>query len=150
VKPWDELFGLTGRIVLAGNELRRDVDQSTAELRASLTGGQQRPALVLLSVLGGSYTVALVPQVVAASLSHRDALLAREVLGRLAHRDAANVVPAAVWQVLAQYEGDDAYRRLAELLDHLGLRDTLDELCSRALASDDADVREVGEDYGGE
>jgi hypothetical protein len=43
----------------------------------------------------------------------------------------------------------DVYRRLAELLSHLGLHEALQELRRRAAASNDPDIREVAEDFTG-
>ncbi len=42
---------------------------------------------------------------------------------------------------------DDAYRRIAELFQHLGLQEPLAALCRRAAASNDPDIREVAEDF---
>jgi hypothetical protein len=36
---------------------------------------------------------------------------------------------------------------MAELLDHLGLRKALKQLCSKAQGSDDPDVREVADSF---
>ena len=117
-------------------------------LSAALQGIAERAtALRLLGFLDTDLTLALVHEVVPVALSHRDALLVRQVLGRLAFDDAARDVPPAVWRQLDETPDDDAYRRLAELLCYLGLTEALQQLCERALDSDDPAVREVAGDF---
>lgn len=117
-------------------------------LSAALQGAAERvTALRLLGFLDTDLTLALVDKVVPVALSHRDALLVCHVLGRLAFDDAARAVPRAVWRQLDETPGDDAYRRLAELLSYLGLTEALQQLCERALDSDDPAVREVAGDF---
>lgn len=54
-----------------------------------------------------------------------------------------------MWRQLAETDDFNAYRRMAELLDYLGLADALQQLAATAAASDDPDTREVGSEYGG-
>lgn len=107
---------------------------------------RRRGALLVLAQLDGAVTVELIAPVVEASLSHRDALLAREVVARLPYRQYARHVPPQIDRLLADAD-HDTYRRLAELLDHLGLHDELDRLCALAATHPDPDVREVAEDF---
>jgi hypothetical protein len=129
-------------------ELRSDYAAFRARLEGALQNAEQEVhALFLLGVLETDYTAGLVDCLVATALTHGKALFARQLLGRLPYAQAAELVPPAVWRQLDATGDDDAYRRLAELLQHLGLRDALRELCERAMASPDPDTREVGEDF---
>jgi hypothetical protein len=135
-------------LLLAAAALERDPAGLTRELRDALSGGvDRRDALFLLGLLDPQYTGDLVPEVVRAALSHSDAAEARRALGALDADEAAELVPPAVQAVLEAEPDDDAYRRMAELLDHLGLEDALAELCEAAAASEDPDVQEVAEDF---
>jgi hypothetical protein len=58
----------------------------------------------------------------------------------------AAAMPELVMTRLASADGDE-YRRLAELLWHVGDRETLVELTARALVSADSETRAVGEDF---
>ncbi|WP_203707398.1 hypothetical protein [Asanoa iriomotensis] len=135
----------------AAAELHRNLDSSGDALHVLTTALQhpssRRTALIALSVLETDVTAALVAPVVEASLSHRDALLARQVIGRIPYRVYEAAVPGVVNDLLADAD-DDTYRRLAELLDHLGLDPQLELLCERAASSDDPDIREVAADFG--
>lgn len=84
------------------------------------------------------------------ALRVRYTLLIRNLLGRLAWSEAKEIVPPAVWRLLEIEDEADGYRRMAELLDHLGLHEALQELCARAGESLDEEVREVAEDFGEE
>jgi hypothetical protein len=59
----------------------------------------------------------------------------------------ANIEPH-VWLQLGPEASDEHYRRLAELLRGLRLRDLLRKLVDRAATSLDANIREVAEDFG--
>lgn len=145
---WPRALAGVAALSAAVGELHADYAALLGLLADALADPIERgPALHVLSYLDEDYTIALADRLVAASLSHRDALAVREVLGRLSWQEAARVVPPAVWAQLDETGDDDAYRRLAELLRHLGLTEALRRLCQRALASDDPDVREVGEDF---
>jgi hypothetical protein len=58
----------------------------------------------------------------------------------------ANIEPH-VWRQLGPEATDEQYRRLAELLDGLGLADLLNQVIERAAASTDENIREVAEDW---
>lgn len=144
---WARAMVAVGQLVADLTGLARD-GTPIPGVRRALERPEERPAaLSILGLLDTSYTAELVDTLVSASLSHRDALAVREVLGRLTYREAQRIVPPAVDRQLARTPDDDAYRRLAELLDHLGLARALRLLAERALASDDPDIREVGEDF---
>ena len=144
---WTRALELAGSLCVAAFALNDDRPATLARLREELTGGQTRRALLLLSVLDTDYTVALADVLAFRALSHRDALLVRQIFGRLPRRQSLSVVPAAVQGQLARTDDDDAYRRLAELLSYLGLDEALRELAEAARKSEDAHVREVGEDF---
>jgi len=80
-------------------------------------------------------------------MSHRNAVLTREVLARLPREELELRLRPLISERLNDAD-DDEYRRLAEALAHLGLEDVLAELVARAIESDDPHVREVAEDFG--
>ncbi|MGH6653974.1 MAG: hypothetical protein ACRDVE_02080 [Actinocrinis sp.] len=137
------------QVLLAAAALEREPRTLAAHLRAALTSGDdRRDALFLLGLLDLDYTRDLVPELVGAALSHRDAGEARRALGALEADTAGELVPPAVRALLEAQPDDDAFRRMAELLDHLGLEDALAELCEAAAASEDPDIQEVAQDFG--
>jgi hypothetical protein len=139
------------RFELQVADLRTNEQATLLRLRSALgKPGERRAAITVLGVLSESFTRNLVPEIVAVALSHREALAARQLLGRLSYSAAAKSVPPAVWGQLENTGDYDAYRRMAQLLEHLGMADALRELCRRAAASNDSDVREVAVDFGGE
>lgn len=118
------------------------------QLRVALHGTtDRRTALRLLLLLDAQVTTALMPDVVAAGMGHRDAVLAREVLGRLPARVVRAHIPIIVSERVRSADDDDM-RRLAELLAHLGLDAALADLAQAAQASTDPEIREVGRDFG--
>lgn len=145
--PFGQAMELAGSLYTASYALQADQAAALDRLRAELAGVRTRQALLLLANLHPDYTVALADLLVVRALSHRDALLVRQLFGRLPRDEAADVVPAAVRHQLAATGDEDAYRRLAELLYHLGLDDALRELAEAALGSDDPAAREVGEEF---
>jgi hypothetical protein len=117
-------------------------------LRGALRSIEHRQrALVLLRVLDPGFTIELVPDLVSVSLNHRNTLDAQETLRRLPRADAEHLIPSAVRRQLEITDDSDAYWRMAELLDHLGLDYALHQLRERARADDRPDVREVAEGY---
>ncbi|MGW2310501.1 hypothetical protein [Actinomadura luteofluorescens] len=105
-------------------------------------------AILLLETLSTEQTRALIDVLLNHALRVRHTLLIRNLLGRLAWSEAKEIVPPAVWRLLDDAGDGDDFRRMAELLDHLGLYEALQELCARAGVSTDDDVREVAEDFG--
>ncbi len=147
LKAWQRGIAAIKELAAAAAALRSDQATTLTLLKQALDSPTERvSALLLLNNIHPDFTVLLADRLVALSLSHRDALLVRQILGRLSYEQAQGVVPAAVWRQLDSTDDYDAYRRLAELLAHLGLTQSLRQLCERALASQDPDVREVGED----
>ena len=144
--PWPAVLDLAGQLYRAANAVARDQSAAVSRLRAELVTGHRRLALLLLPALHTDLTVALADILITYALSHRDALLVRQLFARLPRHEAVSVVPPAVWAQLGRTDDEDAYRRLAELLDYLGLEDALRELVAQALASDDPAVREIGEE----
>jgi hypothetical protein len=107
---------------------------------------QRRATLVLLNLLDPEQTASVIDQIVPLAASDRDALLVRELLGRLPWHRLRQLVPPVVDMLLDEADDHD-YRRYAELLDHLGLFDALEELRARASESSDAGIREVSKEY---
>lgn len=145
---WREAVEAAATLRSVAGALERDETQTVESLRKALHGATGRgEAIVMLGHLDHAIVRAVVADLVWLAVSHRYALQTRQILGRLSHADVADRVPPAVWRQLEETPDDDAYRRMAELLDHLGLADALEELCRRAAASDDADIREVAADF---
>lgn len=145
---WPEAVRLARLLFHRVGALQSDYPGTLEALRSALRVPEDQPmALLILGWLETGYSEALVDELVSAALSHRNALRVREVLGRLPHDLAERVVPPAVWRQLRETGDYDAYRRMAELLLHLGLRDALTQLSAEALQSSDPDIREVGEDF---
>jgi hypothetical protein len=124
--------------------------QARAEvLSAALKGGawDVGAALDFLRVLPDD-TLTLLPQLVGHALSHRWALYARQAIGAAqARRDRLHPALQEIIVPRLDAADDDECRRFAELLAHVEAWDVLRLLTQRALASDDPDTREVGEDF---
>jgi hypothetical protein len=144
---FEQAMELAGSLYTTAYALQADQPATLARLREEITRGDTRRALLLVHNLHADYTVALADVLVTRALSARDTLLVRQIFGRLHCHRAAEVVPPAVRAQLARTPDHDAYRSLAGLLDHLGLDDALRELAETALASDDPDIRDVGEEF---
>jgi hypothetical protein len=130
--------------------LRQDREATVRALREALKTFETRDeALLLLAALGTGITEALVSPLLRTALRVRDTLRVRQLLGRLPHSAAEAAVPPAVRKLLDEAPESDNYRRMAELLDHLGLDSALRDLCVRARESIDEEIREVAEDFGG-
>ncbi|MFI6745723.1 hypothetical protein ACIBI3_05950 [Actinomadura luteofluorescens] len=139
------------RLNRALGPLRIDREGTKDRLRSALRQPEQEvQALLLLETLGTEATKALIDDLLGQALRVRYTLLIRNLLGRLAWSEAKEIVPPAVWRLLEIEDEADDFRRMAELLDHLGLREALQELCARAGESLDEEVREVAEDFGEE
>jgi hypothetical protein len=106
----------------------------------------RRRALILLLLVDVSTTCTLAPELVELSVSHANADIIRQILGRVARSELEEVIGPIVNNRLGQAD-DDEYRRLAELLDHLGMGKSLALLVTSANRSADPDIREVGEDF---
>ncbi|MEU9303315.1 hypothetical protein [Streptomyces sp. NPDC048269] len=131
-------------------ELRRDRSAVLGSARVALAGfDTRREALFIIGSLNTDFTSALVDELLVVALSDRDTLRVRNLFGRLPYAEAEEVLPNAVWNLLEKENDGDAYRRMAELLQHLGLHVALRALCARARDHVDADVREVAQDFGG-
>lgn len=145
---WAQALNAAGSFAVSLTPLRADRNATVESIRTALLGvGQRQAAMIVLGQLDSDYTEAVLPELLAAALSHRDTQRVRRLLGQLPHREAAMSVPPAVWRQLAETPDEDAYRRMAELLDHLGLADALRTLISRAGSSPDPAVREVTEQF---
>jgi hypothetical protein len=145
---WSQSLVALKALLQAMRTLQSDYPATLELLRSAMRSPEDEAlALLLLGLLDTEYTEALPGELVSASISHRNALRVRQILGRLPHDQAEQIVPPAVWHQLQETADDDAYRRLAELLAHLGLHDALSQLSAQALVSSDPDIREVGEDF---
>lgn len=148
-QEWQNALEAAGALHMAVSRLAADKDTALALLADALrTGTQRRRALLLLSFLDPAYTIALADLLVELAISHRDGLLIRQILGRPRFVEVADVVPAVAWRTLDDIGDDDAYRMLADLLNHLGLYEARHRLRGRALASQDPYVHAAGEEIG--
>ena len=146
---WHQALGGVRALSAALGELRWDYPTTLELLKEALAGvSDRRVALLLLLHLGQDYVLGVADHLVRISLSYRDAMLTRQILGSLPHDEIARVVPRYVWAVLDEEDDGDAYRRLAELLQYLGLFESLQELSERAILSGDLEIREVGQEFG--
>jgi hypothetical protein len=147
-ETWHRALQSASALNQATAAFRAHPSEALALLSAGLNdGAQARRTLLLLSYLDPGYIVALADRLVYCAERHRDALLVRQIFGRLRHDHAEDLVPLAVWRHLGDREDDEAYRRMAELLYHLGLTDALRQITRRALASEDPNMRDVGLEF---
>lgn len=116
----------------------------------ALRSGHRREALTLLGRLEPHFTEVLVDDVVGASLAAAETHRARYLLGRLPHRRARELVAPAAARLLETESDGEAWMRIAELLEHLGLYDELGTLCRQAAENTDSDVREVADYFAAE
>lgn len=119
-----------------------------AVLREALLDDADRDAaLGFAQHLPDEQLKALLPQLYeTATLTHRSILLTRQLIARLDRQWLTSALGPLVERTLA--EGDEeAYRRLAELLDHLEQYGLLARLVEAAAGSEDEEIREVAEDF---
>jgi hypothetical protein len=92
----------------------------------------------------------LLPDLVAAASTARHEARLMFLRSAIASLDRtwleANIEPQ-VWRQLGPGATDEQYRLLAELLLALGLRDVLQSLVDRAVASPDKSIRDIAEDF---
>ena len=116
-------------------------------LRLNLGSAERRlKSLIALQLLDAKSTELLLPEVLALSLSHRDALHVRELLGRLPRPYLDEHLPPLVDELLLERDYD-TFRRMAELLRHLGLDTSLTALLDQAQDDPDPEIREVANDF---
>lgn len=146
-EPWSRAAEAAEGLQRALVDLRLNEANTVRAIDAALSGPLRRDVLTILQALSPRYSIASLDALLRAALSIRDTLTVRELLARLPHTEAEANIPSAVWRLLDQEDDGDAYRRMAELLDHLGLNVALKELCRRAYDHIDPDVREVADDF---
>ncbi|WP_149260555.1 hypothetical protein [Actinomadura sp. K4S16] len=125
----------------------QDVQDRLEILRAALTEGgwEQATALSFLGTFSGDGQE-LLPQLVALSMSDALALAARRAIGRIPRDRLEPLLAPLIMDELDSADCDD-FRRLAELLAHIGAWRLLEQLVHRARANGDPDFREVAEDF---
>ncbi|WP_189957998.1 hypothetical protein [Streptomyces alanosinicus] len=150
-EPFSHALAAAGALNRSLVPLRQDREATVRVLGEALQTFETRDeALLLLAALGTDITEALVSPLLRTALRIRDTLRVRQLLGRLPHSAAEAAIPPAVRKLLDEASDSDDYRRMAELLDHLGLDAALHDLCIRARDSIDEEMREVAEDFDGE
>ena len=105
----------------------------------------QDAALDFLSTIPADGS-AVLPELVSWSTSHRWALAARQAIDRIPSDRLLPLLQPLVVDRLDSAD-DDEYRRLAELLAHINAWALLGALVARAIATDDPDTQEVGQDF---
>jgi hypothetical protein len=145
---WQQALAAAASLHQATGALGDKPDETLTLLAGGLRDtGEQHRALLLLGYLDPRYAVALADILVDVARNRGDSLLVSQIFGRLSRDQAQSAVPAAVWRLLARGEDVVAYRRMAELLYHLGLTAALHRLCVHALASEDPGMQDVGADF---
>ncbi len=116
------------------------------KLKLELRAREGEWVLYLMLLADTDLCLALLPEVFGEVFNTRVTLLVREVLGRLPRKTLeAELLPLIDKQMLtAEY---DEFRRMAELLEHLGLSEALRALVQRGSESDDPDIRDAATDY---
>jgi hypothetical protein len=144
---WAEVVAAERQVVSARAEFYQHAGTRRDTLRAALEGSQwdRKAALSLLESLPEDVP-ALLDQLVENAMSPQWALAARRAIASGPHDLVAPALRVIAERRLAGADADD-YRRLAELLRHLGDKDALGELLRRASLSGDGDVRDVGRDF---
>ena len=139
---WASLLAHTRELIpLRAAAIHVDRNSLVDAVRASLRNLQEsRRGLEALAYLDPGFTLDLLEDVLDRAESPRDAGLAKQALGRLQRATLAQPLHDAVVRRLDRAD-DDQYRRLAELLRHLGLAVTLQSLVDRALQSGDRHIR---------
>ncbi|HEY6739952.1 MAG TPA: hypothetical protein VI076_13995 [Actinopolymorphaceae bacterium] len=133
--PLRDALEAAGGLTRAVAELRRDEATTIACLRTHLNRLPcRREALWLLEQLDTTFTLAMLDALVYWASHERVTLEIRGILGRLSHAEAEARVPDLVRRVLADPgTGHREYQMMADLLEYLGLRDALRDLCHEAL-----------------
>ncbi len=142
--PLAEARGLIERLLLVRPALRGS--RVVPALRDELGSAKRQWVLYLLLLVDANVVRELVPELVVAGLRPRDALLVREILGRLPRNVLQSHLSPVIRRQLPDAE-DDEVRRMAELLKHLGLASELANLVAVAKVSDDPNIREVAADW---
>jgi hypothetical protein len=112
------------------------------------SGHGRETALRIIRSLPDERVMELVPQLYQAALISRSDILvpAREALGRVDSGWLFAALAPEVERTLPDAD-DEVYRRLAELLDHLGQEALLARVVTAAEDSDDEDILEVADDF---
>jgi hypothetical protein len=118
----------------------------SAALRDALGSAERQWALYLLLLADADLVSELLPELLIAGLRSRDALLVRQVVGRLSRNVLQPQLSSVIRHRLPNAD-DEEFRRMAELLRHLGLEAELQELVAVAKDSDDSNIREVAADF---
>lgn len=119
----------------------------TRVLKRALDGTpwQQATALSFLRDFPAD-SLALLPQLVELTLSHRWALAARQAIDRIPRDRLWPVLTPVLGAKMATTDPDDL-RRLAELLAHINALPLLEKLIARACRIDDPEARELADDF---
>jgi hypothetical protein len=143
----DRAMAAIRQVPVALQPLSEDPVATAGLLRGALTDPtRRRAALLLASLLDPIVTMLTLDIMVDLAASDRNAILVRQIVGRLPHHEVLARVPPIV-DVLLDEADDHDYRRYAELLAHLGLTDALQDLCSRASHSPDPGTQEVAAEF---
>lgn len=144
---WADIVAAEQHLARCSADFYQDADSRAGVLVAALAGSNwDRQAALNFLRRFPEDVPALLELLVEHALSHRWASLARSAI-RSGRRDSvAARLPDVIDRYSAGAEGDD-YRRLAELCAEVEHWDILGRLVRQTMASDDVEIREVGEDF---
>jgi hypothetical protein len=146
-RTWEALVAAEKQVVKCRAEFNAAAASRLEILTAALSGTnwERSTALEFLCTFPGDVPE-LLDRLVGLATSHRWAPFARRAISSGSRSLLIPKLRTAIGARLASADGDE-YRRLAELLAEMQAWDELQSLVRSALASRDADIREVGEDF---
>jgi hypothetical protein len=147
-EAWDAVVQAEKELMIAIAAFTRSGPEAVDILRRQLRRvGQRAATLRVILELEPEVVQQLLPELVTlAGTTHGEGILARRAIGELPQTRRGAVTDIVLGR-LASADSDE-YRRLAELLWHIGDRGTLAQVTTLAQASADPEIREVGEDFG--
>jgi hypothetical protein len=144
----DDAFGSAKRLMVDLLRVRPALQsrEVTTRIKEALQSAERQWALYLLMIVDVDMTRQVLPELLQAGLRHRDAVLVREIIGRLPRRVLAIDLPPLIEDRMSTAD-EDEFRRMAELLDHLGLVEALNSIVQQAMEGDDPGIRDAAEDF---
>ncbi|MGO9468945.1 MAG: hypothetical protein ACLQIB_24090 [Isosphaeraceae bacterium] len=145
---WNDLHRIEQRSLAEIMHLWGKIAAKADTMRAALgTPHQRGTALRLLLVLGDEMKMKVFRSLVElSSVGHSDVALCRSIIKSMPRRWVLNNIESIVRVVLQESDGEEEYRRFAELYVELDGA-LLERHVQRALAHPSEEVREVGSDF---
>ncbi|MFC7277258.1 hypothetical protein ACFQS1_24965 [Paractinoplanes rhizophilus] len=144
---WAAIVAADQKLARVRAEFYQHAEARHEVLVAALQGSNwdRGAALAFLEVLSDDVPE-LLEQLVEHAMSPRWALAARRAIAAGRHEEVAPALRQIIDRLLPTADPEE-YRRLAELLRHLGDREGLRMLLDGASRRDDPDIREVVDDF---